>query len=280
MVSALSGSVALTLLGSLAGAGNTLAQTLAGGTSGAVAGDPLLALRLAEKNRDREIERTGKEPETLRDIAAFTKALGKAGTIEQALDDPTVMKVLLTANGLADQLSYPALAKKVLLSDPAEADSLVNRMGSARWTAVVKAFDFAKNGLAALADPAVITTLTEGYTEVAWRKGLEKQTPGLADALDFRERASTFTNAIGILADPVMRRVVTTALGIPQEIAFQEIEAQERAIDARLDVSRLQDPKFVDGFSQRYLLEARKTATGNASPDITTLAAQMRSLVV
>jgi hypothetical protein len=280
MVSAVSGSIALTLLGSIAGAGTGLAQTLAGGAAGSVTGDPLLALRLAEKNRDREIARTAKEPETLRDIAAFSKALGKAKTIEQALDDPSVMKVLLTANGLADQLAYPALARKVLLSDPSDSDSLVNRMGSARWTAVVEAFDFAKNGLAALTDPAVVTTLTDGYTEVAWRKGLEKQTPGLADALDFRERAARFTSAIEILGDPVMRRVVTTTLGIPQQIAFQEIDAQERAIEARLDVSRLQDRKFVDGFSQRYLLEARKSAAGSASPDITTLAAQMRSLVV
>jgi hypothetical protein len=280
VVSALSSSVALTLLGTMAGSGNNLAQALVGGSTRAASGDPVLALRLAEKNRDRDIARTGKEPQTLRDIAAFSKALGKAKSIEQALDDPAVMKVLLTANGLADQLAYPALSKKVLLSDPADTDSLVNRMGSNRWTAVVKAFDFAKNGLAALTDPAVVATLTDGYTEVAWRKGLEKQTPGLADALDFRERASSFKSAIEILADPVMRRVVTTTLGIPQQIAFQDIDAQERAIGARLDVSRLQDSRFVDGFSQRYLLEARKSASASITPDLTTLAAQMRSLVV
>ncbi len=279
MTAGLSSTIALSLLGPMAGGGASLLQSL-GGNAGTTSADPLVALRLAEKNRDREIARTGKEPETLRDIRAFTKALGKATSIDQALSQPAVLKVLLTANGLADQLAYPALAKKVLLSDPADPKSLVNRLGSARWTAAVKTFDFAANGLSALTSPKVVKTLTDGYTEVAWRNGLEKKTPGLADALDFRERARSFTSAIQILADPVMRRVVTTTLGIPQQIAFQEIDAQERAVAARLDVSKLQDPKFVDGFSQRYLLAAARNAAANTAPDLSSLAVQMRGLVV
>lgn len=276
---ALSNSVALTLLGPLTGAGTSLLQTLTG-SNGTASTDPLLALRLAEKNRTKEIERTAKEPETLRDIRAFTKALGKAKTVDQALSDPAVLKVLLTANGLADQLAYPALAKKVLLSDPADSKSLVNRLGNARWSSAVKTFDFAKNGLAALTSPTVVKTLTDGYTEVAWRNGLEKKIPGLADAIDFRERARTITSAIAVLGDSVMRRVVTTTLSIPKQIAFQEIDAQERAITARLDIKKLQDPKFVDGFSQRYLLEAAKTAASATGPDLSALAVQARGLVV
>jgi hypothetical protein len=279
MSGALSSSIALGLLGSLAGSGPSLLQALGTGT-GTTSANPLLALRLAEKNRDKEIERTGKEPETLRDIRAFTKAIGRAKSIDQALADPAVLKVLLSANGLSDQLAYPALAKKVLLSDPADPKSLVNRLGNARWSSAVKAFDFAKNGLAALTSPAVVKTLTDGYTEVAWRNGLEKKTPGLADALDFRERARTVTSAIQVLADPVMRRVVTTTLAIPKQIAFQEIDAQERAITARLDIRKLQDPKFVDGFSQRYLLEAAKTASSSGGTDLSALAVQARGLLV
>jgi hypothetical protein len=149
-------------------------------------------------------------------------------------------------------------------------------MGSARWKSVVKAFDFAKAGINALKDPALQTRLADGYVEVAWRKGLEKATPGLSDALDFRERASKFKNAIDILGDPVMRRVVTTALGIPKQIAFQELGAQEKAITNRLDISRLQDPKFVDGLSQRYLLEKQKEAP---APDLSALSLQLRGII-
>lgn len=282
---ALSGTGLVGLFGSTAGTPRGAAGLLstlyggAGTASGTGGGNPLVALQLAQKNRDREVATTAKQPETQRDIAAFRGAIAKAKTIGEALDNPAVMKVLLTANGLADQIPYAALAKKVLLSDPDDAKSLVNKMAGARWKSVVKAFDFAKAGIAALKDPALQTKIADGYVEVGWRKGLEKTTPGLSDALDFRERAKTFKTAIDILGDPVARRVVTTALGIPQQIAFQELPAQERAVTNRLDLSRLQDQKFVDGMSQRYLLEKQKAATATTQPDAAALAMQLRGIV-
>ncbi|MCX7377267.1 MAG: DUF1217 domain-containing protein [Alphaproteobacteria bacterium] len=271
-----SGTGLTTLFGGTNASSNLLTTLYGGG--GTPGGSPLVALKMAQKNRDREVANTAKQPETQRDIAVFKRVIAKAKTIGEALDNPAVMKVLLTANGLADQVPYAGLAKKVLLSDPNDPNALVNRMGSARWKSVVKAFDFAKAGIDALKDPALQTRLADGYVEVAWRKGLEKATPGLSDALDFRERASKFKNAIDILGDPVMRRVVTTALGIPKQIAFQELGAQEKAITNRLDISRLQDPKFVDGLSQRYLLEKQKEAPAPA-PDLSALSLQLRGII-
>jgi len=280
-VAQVSGSALISLFSAFTPSGS-LAATRFGFGAGAgtpIGGDPLTALRLAEKNRVKEVARAAKEVETLRDVTAFRKAIGRATSIAKALENPDVLKVLLTANGLADKLAFPALARKVLLSDPSQPTSLVNRLGDSRWSAVVKAFDFATKGLSALQDPKTMATLADGYVEVSWRKGLEKTTPGLADALDFRERASRFTSAIQILGDPVLRRVVTTALGIPREIAFQEIPAQEKAITNRLNIDRLQDRKFVDALSQRYLLERQKTGPP-APPDLSTLAVQLRSRIV
>ncbi len=272
------------LLGLLRGAaGGSLLSTLYGNgsaTGTGVATNPFIALRLAEKNRTREVAATAKQPETLRDITAFRTAVGRATTAAQALDNPSVIKVLLVANGLSDQLPYAALAKKVLLSDPADPKSLVNRLADRRWSAVVDAFQFAKKGIAPLKDPKVQATLTDGYAEVAWRRGLEANTPGLADALDVRERAAKFTTALQVLGDPVLRRVVTTALGIPQEIAFQELPAQERAITQRLDLKRLQEPKFVDGLVQRYLLEKQRNTSPSKQSDLNSLSVQSRSLFV
>lgn len=277
------GTTLLSILANVAGGGGgSLLSTLYGsGTSGAgVSTDPLTALRLATKNRSREVAATAKESQTLRDVTDFRKGVAKAGTIAQALDDPRVLKVLLTANGLADQLPYAALAKKVLLSDPADPKSLVNRLADSRWSAVVSAFQFATKGIDTLRDTAVQTTLADGYAEVAWRRGLEAKTPGLSDALDIRARAKTFTSALQVLGDPVARRVITTALGIPKEIAFQELPTQEKAITTRLDLKRLQDPKFVDGLSQRYLLERQKAASPTDQPSLSFLAVQARSLFV
>lgn len=273
----------LSLLAGVSGADNALLGAYFGFGSapgGAARSDPIQALRLAEKNRSRDVASVTRQPEVQRDISAFKAAISKARTPAEALANPAVLKVLLTANGLADQIPYTALATRTLLSDPADSKSVVNKLADTRWKAVVELYGFAKNGLDVLKSASVQTTLADGFAEITWRKSLEKATPGLSDALDFRKRAGTITSAIQILGDAVLRRVVTTALGIPKEIAFQELPAQERAITTRLSIPRLKDAKFVDAFSHRYLLEAQKAANSATTPNIDDLAIKTRSLFV
>jgi len=75
--------------------------------------------------------------------------------------------------------------------------------------------------------------------------------------------------------------VVTTALGLPLQIAFQPLLAQEKAVTSQLDITKLKDPKFVESFVQRYLLAANKAATTTSTtPDIISLAVQTRGLIV
>jgi hypothetical protein len=128
-----------------------------------------------------------------------------------------------------------------------------------------------------------ISTITNGYAEVLWRQTLDQQTPGLSNALDFLQRASSFTSALQILGDPVLRAVVTTATGVPQQIAFQDIPAQEQAITSHLDIAKLQDPKFVQGLADLYLTNMAATAQQNAASgtgaSLTSLAVQSQGLI-
>lgn len=215
---------------------------------------PLIALRIAEASEAKQVAATAKQPAIARDIAAFKAAVAKAKSPLDLLKNPVALKVLLTANGLADRIDTPALAQKTLLSDTTDSKSLVNRITDTRWKPVTKTYDFAHKGLTILRDPKVLDTVAHAYAEIAWRKSLDAATPGLSSALDFRGRAASVKSYIDILGDPILRDVITTALGIPKQIAFQELPAQEKAIASRLDLAKLKDKHFVDAFSQRYLL--------------------------
>jgi hypothetical protein len=253
------------------------------GAAGKILGgaDAILALRAAERDQTKKIATTAKEPQVAREIAAFRAGVAKAKTPAELLANPAVMKVLLTANGLGDQIAYAALAKQALLSNLADSSSLANRLTDTRWKATAGTYEFARQGLAVISNPGVLNTLSNAYAEITWRKSLDATTPGLSDALNFRDRAGTITSAIQILGDPVLRRVVTTALGLPLEIALQSLPAQEKAINVRLDIKRLADPKFVETFAQRYLLAAADKATqSTASPDLITLAGRSAGLVI
>jgi hypothetical protein len=262
---------------------NALNSGTTGTASTAVStGNPLVDLKLAQTNETADVAREAKDPQVARDIAAFKQGVANAKTITTALSNPNVLKVLLTANGLGSQVQYPGLAKKVLLSDPSVSDSLVNKLASSTWLATVKAYNFSKNGLAGLQNPKVIASLANGYAEVMWRQSLDKATPGLANALAFIGQAKSVKTVDDILGDSVNRAVVTTALGIPQQIAFQSLTAQEQAITSRLDVRKLQDPKFVTSLTDQYLVTMQRNAQASAGSgtDILSLSVQANSLVV
>lgn len=251
-------SPALSLLQSLNASGsspNLLGILYGSGQTGpGASGDPVAAMVRAEANEAKQVASQKKDPATKRDIDRFLAAVAKAKDLKSLLADPAARKVLLTANGLGDKADYPALATKALMSDPAKSGNLASTLSDKRWLQMVKTFDFANKGLSVLKQQATLDSISKAYAEVQWRQSLDASTPGLSAALDFRQRAATVTSVDQILGDANLRKVVTTALGIPQQIAFQPLEAQERAITDRLDLSKLKDAKFVEQFARRFLL--------------------------
>ncbi len=232
-------------------------------------------------NSTKDIAQTASQPAVARDIAAFRSAVASATTPQQLLQNPTALKVLLTANGLGDQVQYTALAQKALLSDTTKTDALANVLSDTAWKSTASLYDFANQGLAVLKKPGVLDTLANGYAEVTWRQSLDQTTPGLSEALTFRAQASTITSVDQILGDSTLRAVVTTALGIPEQIAYQDIGAQEQAISSRLDITKLKDPKFVESFTTQYLIAAQASAsTTTSSSSLDQLAASARGLLV
>ena len=275
------GSLVLSLFnnGSANSSAANLLSTIHGGAGSSQTADPLAALRSAETNSTAGIAQTAAQPAVARDIAAFKSAVASATSPQQLLQNPTVLRVLLTANGLGDQAQYPALAKKALLSDTTQTDALANTLPNTEWKGAASLYDFANKGLAVLQKAGVVDTIANGYAEVSWRQSLDKTTPGLSEALTFRSAAAKFTSAVQILGDATARAVVTTALGIPEQIAFQDLGAQENAITSRLDITKLQDPKFVESLTTRYLLAAQSNA-GTSSGGLDQLAISAGGLVV
>lgn len=273
----MSNSIALSML--------TAAYGSASGTATGVTSysDPVAALELAKASQTRDIAREARTPEVARDIAAFTKAVNTAKNPAQLLQNPTVLKVLLTVNGLGDQARFPALAQKALLSDPSKPNSLVSRLNASNsnWSPAASTYEFATKGLSVVQQASTIATITQAYAEVLWRQSLDVATPGLSNALTFIATASTKgTSVDAVLGDSTLRTVVTTALGIPAQIAFQDLGAQEQAVTSHLRIHDLQDPRFVQNMAKLYLLQTQSNASASAAPSLDQLAINAAGLVV
>ena len=262
-------------------AGSLLLSALYGG-GGAPAANPVTALRTAEQTQTKSVTAQAQLPAVQRDTQAFAAAVESATSVSSLLANPVFQKVLLTASGLADQLPYPALVTKTLASDVNGTSSLVNQLNNASFKTVVQTYDFANKGLSVIQQPKVIATIVNAYAEQLWRNSLDAATPGLSNALTFRAQAASITSVDQILGDSTLRTVVTTALNIPEQIAFQPLGAQESAISSQVDIKQFQDPKFVETFAQRYLIQTGIAAAGAGSApiDLGTLAVQASGLVV
>ena len=245
-------------------------------------GNPITDLKLAQSEQTTGVAAEAKQPLVANAITAFTTAVANATSIQTALLNPDVQKVLLTANGLTSYIGETALVQKVLLSNPSDSNSLVNQLGNSAWLSTVQTYNFAQNGLAELKNPQVISALSNAYAEVEWRQGLDQQTPGLANALTFLGQASAIKNSDDVLGNYTNFEVVTTALGIPQTIVFQSQDAQASAINAHLDYAKLSDRNYVTSLPDQYLLAMQENAASSASSGsgLTGLAEQASSGLV
>ena len=201
------------------------------GTSSAGTTNPVQALQLAEKNQTQDVANTAAQPTVQVAMKAFTQAVSSAKSVDQLLSNPAFMNVFLTANSMSDQIGFAALAKQALTSNLSDPNSLANTLTDTRWKTVAQTYNLSSPGaLASLQSPATVASIANAYATATWEANEDKVTPGLSNALAFKAQAATITSVDQVLGNPTVRNVVTTALGIPEQIAFQDIGAQENAI--------------------------------------------------
>jgi hypothetical protein len=218
---------------------------------------------------ERALGRIATEPQQKRAMEQFKRAVDRAPDVRAALRDPRVLQVLTTALGIPEGASQAGLATRVLLSNLDDERSLANTLGDRRWKSAAETLNLARGGIAALRDPQLQASLASGLQRAQWNQNLEKEQPGLGDAVLFRERATAVDgNIFAVLGDPIIRRVVTGALGLPMQIAIQSVETQARAVRARLDINKLEDPREVQRLAERYLMNRAQSEASTNGADI------------
>lgn len=259
MVSISNAQVALSLFPSNSGSINFASLYPNSGTSSGSAygaGTIHIAISQAEKNETKQLADVAKQPDVKRDLARYAKVVASAKSMEDVLDDPVARQVFMKANGLGADVNNVGLAKRALMSDPFSEEGLAFKLSSINgtWLSTARAYNTNLLGVGVLQTTDALKEITENYVAEKRLDMLDQQVPGLGTALLFKDLAPTFDKTIKILGSKLGREVVTTALGIPKEIAVQSLEAQQKAVNSRLKIEKLQDPAFVDKLVQRYLL--------------------------
>jgi hypothetical protein len=156
---------------------NSLLLPFGNAPRAASAGEAVVALRRVTKAGEeaKGLAKEKKDPVTLTAVAQFRQALESSRTLDKALSDPRVLKVLLPALGLPDQIGNPGLVKRALLSDPKDPKSVASQLGTT-WV----------NAAATLNLKATTTPKTVAFTGLT-----DEQTAAAAVQLRFGENILT-----------------------------------------------------------------------------------------
>lgn len=262
------GSAAVSILqstGSSAGGVNYgAALSNAQGTSAHSAGDMTAALKQADKNETQQLAQTRKDPQVKRALARFERVVKNAKSIDDVLNDPLARQVFMKANGLGDQVTNVGLAKKALGGDYTATNSVAKQLSAtnAQWLDTAEKYSFHIRGIGALQTSDAIKEVEDNYVGEVRLDNLDQQLPGLGTALLFKKNAKNYSNSLKVLGSRLGREVITTAFNIPSSIAVQSVEAQMKAVDAKVKFSKMSDPNYVDRIVQRYLANVNGVSTG------------------
>lgn len=234
-----------------------------------------LEARLEQKYGDRRLE--PKEKQLILNSAQFKKDISnfklRAANIDKPEDlfkDYRLLQIVLEAYDLETEINKAGFIKKILTSDPADKEALVNRVNDSRYRDL--ALDIGLfSGVKGLKSTAFANRLESKLAQIRFEHKVDDESPGVRAALRFRALAPKIKSPYDILADPVLRDVVLKATGLPLEIVRQPVESQARLLESRIDFSKLKDENYADKLIKRFLVLSETVQSSSAKQTLLNL---------
>lgn len=227
------------------------------------------SFQLITRDLDRSLSLKASEQRVSLETKYYLDNIGKIESIDDFLADTRIFKYAMNAFGLEDMSHAKAYMRKVLTEGTTDEAAFVNRISDDRFKQFANVFDFAGKGAAAVQGSDARQGVVDRYVRQSLEVSAGEENEGVRLALYFQRSASTVTSAYGILADQALLKVVFTAFGFPDAMRGADIDRQAAAIEARLDVSSLQDPKEVEKLLTRFTALWDAADATNVSPLLT-----------
>lgn len=206
-----------------------------------------------------------KRSDVQRDITYFKENIGNVESVDDLFKDTRLLNFVLSAFDLESESANKGKIRKILESDLSDEDSLANRFSDTRFLKMAQALNVAEDGVSTLTSDSMVNSLVDKYQQLEYERHLDEQAPGVRAAIEFSRRIQDATSTVSLLADSVLREVVTVANAIPKEIAYQETEAQVTAVERKVDLDELKsDPNAVEKMVSRYLVLKDSSSTSSS----------------
>lgn len=244
----------------------------------------LVDLRLVNKHHDRYEQAIRSRPAVQRAISYFQDNIGKITSTEDFMKDDKLYRFVLDAFDLGSQAKSRGLIRKVLKEGVSDQFSTANRMSDTKFREMAKVLGFAENGGDNLKQPAVVQAIIDRYVNVTLEVESEDSNPAVRLGLYFQRRSSNIGNWYQVMADNALRKVVYTALGLPDQTALLDVDKQKALLEKRMDIADLKNPdkvaKLLDRFAAMYDMQNGDATATAAIPSIGPISRNGRASVI
>lgn len=215
-----------------------------------------LALKLIDATWDKQVQQLSDEAVHKRAVDSFRERIGSITTPEELVKDYEVYSMVMRAFDLEDQIFGKGMIRRILESDPAATDSLVNRMTDSRFGRLHEALGFVTtegNPKPDFSDPVWQQEVIDQYLSTVLSNLEGDQNPTIGTVLALREQAPELTSWYDVLKNKALSEFFRTVLSLPSQMAGLDVDKQAEILGQKYDLSRLADPQELDRLVTRYM---------------------------
>lgn len=251
----------------------------------------LAGYRLVRETLERQLALFGQRPDIGRDIAAFESRAAGIASVDELMADTQVLRVVLGAYGLEEDLPRRAFVRKVIEEGTLGEGAFATRLANPAYRRMAEDVGLGNLG-SRLGLDSVRAEIVERYRMRAFETAVGETSLDIRLALNFRREIAEIASAEGssaaawfrVIGSQPLRRVVETALGLPAQFARIDIDQQAAELGRRVGnlygegvPAVFRDPDVVEDFVKRFLLISQARGGGGAEASPASTASQILS---
>ncbi len=226
--------------------------------------------RFMQRTHESQLAAFKASPALDHELTYFKENISKINSVDDLLKDFTLLKVALGAFGMEDKVADKAFFKKVLSEGTETKGAFALKLTDTNYRDMAKAFGFGNAGGSKVAESDFAKKITDAYEVRQFEKAVGKSDGSMRLALNLEREIGKYANGplpktaswFQLMANPPLRTVFETALGLPKSIGTLDIDRQRQIFqdaNARVFGSKsmdvFKDPANVDKLLRNFFAQ-------------------------
>ncbi|WP_292065614.1 DUF1217 domain-containing protein [Marivita sp. XM-24bin2] len=214
------------------------------------------------------------------DTQYFLERFPEIRTPDDIVDDRRVLRVILGAYGLSEDIDNRHFIKTLMTEGVADQKTLANKLADRRYKSLARDFDFSISPPSHFRHKDLARKTAERFQDHTFETAIGDTNPEMRLALGFstgirtlwKESATNDAAWFQILATPPLKKVLQTALGLPAEFSRLDIDEQHQRIQEKArrvfgtsDISELSSDTKAEDVTRRFLVLDQAKGAGRTS---------------